>query len=99
MDTSPLTAEPRGVCCPDVYTTRPRAEDPGGRVRNPPARAVCIESAEKEPDPEGRKIWLTLCVVGAGPNGVEMAGAFAEIARQTLIGEFRRIDPHHARTH
>jgi hypothetical protein len=28
-----------------------------------------------------------------------MAGAFAEIARQTLIGEFRRIDPHHARTH
>ena len=56
-----------------------------------------FESAEKEPDPERRKIWLTLCVVGAGPTGVEMAGAFAEIARQTLIGEFRRIDPHHAR--
>jgi len=55
------------------------------------------KSAEKEPGPERRKIWLTLCVVGAGPTGVEMAGASAEIARQTLIGEFRRIDPHHAR--
>ncbi len=56
-----------------------------------------FESAEKEPDPERRKVWLTLCVVGAGPTGVEMAGAFAEIARQTLVGEFRRIDPHQAR--
>jgi len=56
-----------------------------------------FESAEKEPDPERRKDWLTLCVVGAGPTGVEMAGAFAEIARQTLVGEFRRIDPHEAR--
>jgi NADH dehydrogenase len=56
-----------------------------------------FESAEKEPDPEKRKDWLTLCVIGAGPTGVEMAGAFAEIARQTLIGEFRRINPHDAR--
>ena len=56
-----------------------------------------FESAEKEPDPEKRQNWLTLCVIGAGPTGVEMAGAFAEIARQTLVGEFRRIDPHDAR--
>jgi len=56
-----------------------------------------FESAEKEPDPEKRKDWLTLCVIGAGPTGVEMAGAFAEIARQTLMGEFRRINPHDAR--
>ena len=56
-----------------------------------------FESAEKEPDPEKRKHWLTLCVIGAGPTGVEMAGAFAEIARQTLVGEFRRFNPHDAR--
>lgn len=56
-----------------------------------------FESAEKEPDPEKRKDWLTLCVIGAGPTGVEMAGAFAEIARRTLLGEFRRINPHDAR--
>ena len=56
-----------------------------------------FESAEKEPDPEKRQDWLTLCVIGAGPTGVEMAGAFAEIARQTLVGEFRRINPHDAR--
>ena len=56
-----------------------------------------FESAENEPDPEKRQDWLTLCVIGAGPTGVEMAGAFAEIARQTLVGEFRRINPHDAR--
>ena len=56
-----------------------------------------FESAEKEPDPEKRQNWLTLCVIGAGPTGVEMAGAFAEIARQTLVGEFRRINPRDAR--
>ena len=36
-------------------------------------------------------------MIGAGLTGVEMAGAFAEIARQTLVGEFRRINPHYAR--
>jgi len=40
---------------------------------------------------------LTFAVVGAGPTGVELAGTFAEIARHTLRGEFRRIDPHNAR--
>jgi NADH dehydrogenase len=36
---------------------------------------------------------LTFCVIGAGPTGVEMAGTLAEIARHTLSGEFRHIDP------
>jgi NADH dehydrogenase len=36
-------------------------------------------------------------VIGGGPTGVELAGQFAEIARHTLKGEFRRIDPHSAR--
>ncbi|RZU02902.1 NAD(P)/FAD-dependent oxidoreductase [Rivibacter subsaxonicus] len=40
---------------------------------------------------------LSFAVVGAGPTGVEMAGVLAEIARHTLRGEYRRIDPHSAR--
>ena len=40
---------------------------------------------------------LTFVVIGGGPTGVEMAGTVSEIARQTMRGEFRRIDPAHAR--
>jgi len=56
-----------------------------------------FEMAERETDPARRAAWLTFVVVGAGPTGVELAGTFAEIARHTLRGEFRRIDPHSAR--
>ena len=54
---------------------------------------LAFESAEKENDPARRAAWLTFVVIGAGPTGVEMAGTLAEIARHTLPGEFRRIDP------
>jgi hypothetical protein len=37
--------------------------------------------------------WLTFVVVGAGPTGVELAGAIAKIARQTLKNDFRSIRP------
>jgi len=40
---------------------------------------------------------LTLVLVGAGPTGVEMAGALAELTRRTLAGEFRRFDPQQVR--
>jgi NADH dehydrogenase len=56
-----------------------------------------FEMAERETDPAKRAAWLTFVVVGGGPTGVELAGTFAEIARHTLRGEFRRIDPHTAR--
>jgi NADH:ubiquinone reductase (H+-translocating) len=56
-----------------------------------------FEAAEKEQDPHARVAWLTFVVIGAGPTGVEMAGTLAEIARRTLPGEFRHIDPAHAR--
>ena len=52
-----------------------------------------FEAAELEPDPDRRRTWLTFVVVGAGPTGVEMAGQIAEIARDTLPGDFRAIDP------
>jgi NADH dehydrogenase len=54
---------------------------------------LAFEAAEKEPDPALRAAWLTFVVVGGGPTGVEMAGTMAEIARHTLPGEFRHIDP------
>ena len=58
---------------------------------------TAFERAEAEPDPMARAAWLTFAVVGGGPTGVEHAGTLAEIARHTLRGEFRRIDPGGAR--
>jgi NADH:ubiquinone reductase (H+-translocating) len=53
---------------------------------------LAFESAEKEEDRELREACLTFVIVGGGPTGVEMAGTVAEIACDTLPGEFRRID-------
>ncbi len=58
---------------------------------------LAFEAAEKEVEPAARAAWLTFVVIGGGPTGVEMAGTLAEIARHTLPGEFRRIDPASAR--
>jgi NADH dehydrogenase len=58
---------------------------------------LAFEAAEKEADAALRAAWLTFVVIGAGPTGVEMAGTLAEIARRTLPGEFRHIDPAKAR--
>lgn len=52
-----------------------------------------FEAAEREPDHARRKAWLTFVIIGAGPTGVELAGALAEISRHTLAREFRKIDP------
>ncbi len=54
---------------------------------------LAFEAAERTGDPVQRAAWLNFVVVGAGPTGVEMAGTLAEIARHTLPGEFRHIDP------
>jgi NADH dehydrogenase len=52
-----------------------------------------FEVAERLSDPEQRRAWLTFVIVGAGPTGVELSGAIAEIARQTLKHDFRSINP------
>lgn len=54
-----------------------------------------FESAEAEPDDATH--WLTFVVVGAGPTGVELAGALQEIAVHAMGEEFRRVDPAQAR--
>jgi NADH dehydrogenase len=54
---------------------------------------LAFEAAEREPDPERRRACLTFVIVGGGPTGVELAGAIAELARATLKGDFRHIDP------
>ncbi len=58
---------------------------------------LAFEAAERETDPVAQKAWLTFVIVGGGPTGVELAGALSEIARQTMIRDFRRIDPRDAR--
>jgi len=52
-----------------------------------------FEAAEREADPSRRAAWLRFVVVGAGPTGVELAGALTEIARHALARDFRHIDP------
>ena len=58
---------------------------------------LAFEAAEREMDPDLQKAWLTFVVVGAGPTGVELAGALSEIARHSMIRDFRRIRPENAR--
>jgi NADH:ubiquinone reductase (H+-translocating) len=59
---------------------------------------LAFEAAEQESDDERSRALLTFVVVGGGATGVEMAGAFAEVARHTLTrGDFRRVDPAGAR--
>ncbi|PRD58490.1 NAD(P)/FAD-dependent oxidoreductase [Phyllobacterium myrsinacearum] len=54
---------------------------------------TAFEKAEREPDPARRAALLTFVIIGAGPTGVEIAGTIADLARDTLKGEFRVIDP------
>lgn len=56
-----------------------------------------FEDAESCAETARRSALLTIVIVGGGPTGVEMAGTVAELARYTLRGDFRRIDPTEAR--
>ena len=58
---------------------------------------MAFEFAEKTQDPEARTAAMNFVIIGGGPTGVEMAGAIAEIARETLAKDFRHIDPSAAR--
>jgi NADH dehydrogenase len=58
---------------------------------------LAFEKAENASDPAEHDRWMTIVVVGGGPTGVELAGAFAELTRTVLQKDFKRIDPSHAR--
>jgi NADH dehydrogenase len=58
---------------------------------------IAFERAEVTKDQDERRSLLTFVIVGGGATGVEMAGAIAEVARQTLAADFRQIDPRSAR--
>src|SRR5262249_50953352 len=56
-----------------------------------------FEAAEREDDRGLHDEWLTFVIIGGGATGVELAGTLAEIARETLAGDFRHIDPRKSR--
>jgi NADH dehydrogenase len=58
---------------------------------------LAFEKAEMATEKEEQARLMTMVVVGGGPTGVELAGAFAELARHVLRADFRRIDPARAR--
>ncbi|MGH1404629.1 MAG: NAD(P)/FAD-dependent oxidoreductase [Alphaproteobacteria bacterium] len=58
---------------------------------------TAFEKAEMAETEEDRKAYLNFVIVGAGPTGVELAGAIAELSKQTLTGDFHHITPESAR--
>ena len=56
-----------------------------------------FEAAEREPDPEHVRSWLTFVLVGGGPTGVELAGTLGELAKDTLRQDFRHVNPAESR--
>lgn len=58
---------------------------------------LALERAEKIDDPDERARLMSVLVIGGGPTGVELAGAFAELRSHVLRWDFRRIDPGSAR--
>ena len=57
---------------------------------------MAFEAAEREPDSEKRRAWMTFVVIGGGPTGVELAGALGEMAHTTLRNDFQHINPEEA---
>ena len=58
---------------------------------------LAFEKAEDSQDVAEREKLMTVVIIGGGPTGVELAGAFAELARTVLTRDFRHIDPSTAR--
>lgn len=58
---------------------------------------LSLERAETQRTGKARDALLTFVIIGGGPTGVEMAGAIAELARQSVSRDFRSITPHCSR--
>lgn len=60
---------------------------------------LSLEEADKIPDVETRKKYLTFVVIGAGPTGVEMAGSIAEIAKRNMMRDYRNFHKNETTVH
>jgi NADH dehydrogenase len=69
--------------------------DDAVRIRN--RVLLAFEHAENTDDAVEHQRLMTVVIIGGGPTGVELAGAFAELARHVLRRDFRHIDPAHAK--
>lgn len=58
---------------------------------------TAFEKAEMAETKEDRRAYLNFVIIGAGPTGVELAGAIAELSNATLCGDFHHINPSDAR--
>jgi NADH dehydrogenase len=76
------------------YTMSMKDLEEAERLRNHVLTA--FEQAVREPDPAQRKQLLTFVVIGGGPTGVELAGAFAELIRYVLRKDYPTLDVHEA---
>ena len=79
----------------ESYAPGLKTVDDATKIRR--AVLLALEYAEIETDKPRRDALLTYVVIGGGPTGVEMAGAIAELAHQSVSKEFRHITPHCSR--
>ena len=82
---------------PDWETAAPGLKSIEDAIRIRQRVLLAFERAEKAERDDDRRRLLTFVIVGGGPTGVEMAGMLPTIARDTLSGDFRRIDTRRAR--
>lgn len=79
----------------EIYAPGLKSLDDALRIRR--QTLLAFERAENGVSPTERERLMTIVVVGGGPTGVELAGAFAELTRRALKRDFRKIDPRQAR--
>ncbi|HEV2879373.1 MAG TPA: NAD(P)/FAD-dependent oxidoreductase [Candidatus Eremiobacteraceae bacterium] len=77
------------------WAPSPKSIEEGTEIRH--KIFFAFEAAERSSNPQQIRTWLTFVIVGAGATGLELAGALAEIARETLRHDFRSIRPQEAR--
>lgn len=78
------------------HTLGLKSLDDAQRIRKKVLHA--LERAERTDDPDLRRKLMTVAIVGGGPTGVELAGAFSDLLRRALKADYRRIDVHDFRT-
>lgn len=79
----------------DRHTYGLKTLEDARRIRHQVLNA--LEKAERCEDPEERQRHMTVAIVGGGPTGVELAGAFSDLVRRALKADYRRIDVHNFR--